>query len=133
MVSTPPPITYSNLILTESPHLTSASSIGINISGFSIGVGPQIMFSFNLVKLVSLIPLIFNLSSSILKFSLRNFSNYIIIGELSLDGNIKKVQEALAICIEMRKQGIKNIKLVVIGQHLDKEAISAELDKCLAD
>ena len=77
MVSTPPPITYSNLILTESPHLTSVSSIGISISGFSIGVGPQIMFSFNLVKLVSLIPLIFNLSSSILKFSLKlNFSYF---------------------------------------------------------
>jgi len=43
----------------------------------------------------------------------KDFSNYIIIGELSLDGNIKKVQEALAICIEMRKQGIKNIILPV--------------------
>jgi hypothetical protein len=29
--------------------------------------------------------------------------------------------------------GDRMIKLVVIGQHLDKEAISAELDKCLAD
>ncbi|MCQ2585782.1 MAG: GTP-binding protein, partial [Treponema sp.] len=29
--------------------------------------------------------------------------------------------------------GDRMIKLVVIGQHLDKKAISADLDKCLAD
>lgn len=40
-----------------------------------------------------------------------NFNDYVIIGELSLDGKIRKIKEALAICIEMKKQGIKNIIL----------------------
>ncbi len=34
---------------------------------------------------------------------------YVIIGELSLNGEIKRVPEAFAICIEMRKLGLKNI------------------------
>ncbi|MCF0242824.1 MAG: GTP-binding protein, partial [Treponema sp.] len=51
----------------------------------------------------------------------------------------KKEQErVLAQEPEMRKDwdetvGDRMIKLVVIGQHLDKKAISAELDTCLAD
>ena len=51
----------------------------------------------------------------------------------------KKEQErVLAQEPEMQKDwdaevGDRMIKLVVIGQHLDKKAISADLDKCLAD
>lgn len=37
--------------------------------------------------------------------------DYVIIGELSLDGKIRRVDGALAICIEMQKLGIKNIIL----------------------
>jgi len=59
------------------------------------------------------LPIAIGILTSIGIINKKDFSNYIIIGELSLDGNIKKVQEALAICIEMRKQGIKNIILPV--------------------
>ena len=50
----------------------------------------------------------------------------------------EEIDEVLSQEPEMRKDwdeqvGDRMIKLVVIGQHLDKEAISAELDKCLAD
>lgn len=40
-----------------------------------------------------------------------NLDKYIIIGELSLDGEIKRIPEAFAICIEMKKMGLKNIIL----------------------
>ena len=50
----------------------------------------------------------------------------------------EEIDEVLSQEPEMKKDwdeqvGDRMIKLVVIGQHLDKEAISAELDKCLAD
>ena len=50
----------------------------------------------------------------------------------------KQIKQLLAQDEKFRKDwdalyGDRMIKLVVIGQHLDKEAISAELDKCLAD
>lgn len=50
----------------------------------------------------------------------------------------EEIDEVLGQEPEMKKDwdeqvGDRMIKLVVIGQHLDKEAISAELDKCLAD
>lgn len=50
----------------------------------------------------------------------------------------EEIDEVLNQEPEMKKDwdeqvGDRMIKLVVIGQHLDKEAISAELDKCLAD
>lgn len=50
----------------------------------------------------------------------------------------EEIDEVLSQEPEMQKDwdeqvGDRMIKLVVIGQHLDKEAISAELDKCLAD
>ena len=50
----------------------------------------------------------------------------------------EEIDEVLSQEPEMQRNwdeqvGDRMIKLVVIGQHLDKEAISAELDKCLAD
>lgn len=50
----------------------------------------------------------------------------------------EEIDEVLSQEPEMQRDwdeqvGDRMIKLVVIGQHLDKEAISAELDKCLAD
>ena len=60
------------------------------------------------------LPIAIGILTSIGIINKKDFSDYIIIGELSLDGKIKKVQEALAICIEMRKQGIKNIILPTI-------------------
>ena len=50
----------------------------------------------------------------------------------------EEIDEVLSQEPEMKKDwdeqvGDRMIKLVVIGQHLDKKAISAELDKCLAD
>lgn len=59
------------------------------------------------------LPIAIGILSSIGIIEKKELDNYIIIGELSLDGKIGKVQEALAICIEMQKQGIKNIILPV--------------------
>jgi magnesium chelatase family protein len=38
-------------------------------------------------------------------------NNFLIIGEISLDGNIKSISGALAICLEARRLGIKKILL----------------------
>lgn len=40
-----------------------------------------------------------------------NLSNYIFIGELSLDGKLNKVKGILPMCIEASKMGIKNVVL----------------------
>lgn len=55
------------------------------------------------------LPIAIGILSSIGIIKKQNFDDYIIIGELSLDGKIKKVKEALAICIELKKQGIRNV------------------------
>jgi len=50
----------------------------------------------------------------------------------------KEIKKVLAEEPEMKKDwdekvGDRMVKLVIIGQHLDRKAIEAELDKCLAD
>lgn len=55
------------------------------------------------------LPIAIGILSSIGIIRNKDFNDYVIIGELSLDGKIKKVREALAICIELKKQGINNI------------------------
>ncbi len=55
------------------------------------------------------LPIAIGILSSLGIIKNKDFDNYVIIGELSLDGKVKKVREALAICIELRKQGISNI------------------------
>ena len=67
----------------------------------------------NIKKIGSIfdLPIAVGILSAIGIIEEKEFNNFIIIGELSLDGKIKKVKEALAICIEMQKLGIKNIIL----------------------
>ena len=55
------------------------------------------------------LPIAIGILSALEIIKTQDFNDYIIIGELSLDGKIKKVREALAICIELKKQGINNI------------------------
>jgi len=57
------------------------------------------------------LPIAIGILSAIGIIENKNFDEFIIIGELSLDGEIKRVKGALAVCIEMKKRGIKNIIL----------------------
>lgn len=57
------------------------------------------------------LPIAIGILSAIGIINRKDFNDFIIIGELSLDGKTKRVQEALAICIEMQKLGFKNIIL----------------------
>ena len=50
----------------------------------------------------------------------KDLSDYVFIGELSLDGKLNKVTGVLPICIEAAKLGVKN---VILPQENAKEAV----------
>lgn len=65
----------------------------------------------------------------------RNFEKYIILGELSLDGNLRPINGALPIAIEARKNGFKgfilpkeNAKEAAIVNNLDVIGVSTLLE-----
>ncbi len=54
---------------------------------------------------------------------LENIQNTVLIGELSLDGKLNKVNGVLSMCIEARKLGIKK---VILPRENAKEAVVVE-------
>lgn len=56
----------------------------------------------------------------------RNLDDIVIIGELSLDGKVNKINGVLPICIEALKYGIK--KVIVPKQNAKEAAIVSELE-----
>lgn len=86
----------------------------------------------NIKKIGSIfdLPIAVGILSSIGIIDKREFNNFIIIGELSFDGKIKRVQEALAICIEIQKLGIKNI--IVPAENVEEVKFLKEINIYIA-
>jgi len=57
------------------------------------------------------LPIAIGLLAAAEQIKIENLEDYIILGELSLDGSLRKIKGALSITVEAKKQGIKNIIL----------------------
>jgi len=57
------------------------------------------------------LPIAIGLLAAAEQINIENLEDYIILGELSLDGSLRKVKGVLSITVEAKKQGIKNIIL----------------------
>lgn len=64
--------------------------------------------------------------NKITKIGMENLANTIFIGELSLDGNINRVNGVLPMCIEAKELGIKKVILPIANAN--EAAVIKELD-----
>lgn len=72
------------------------------------------------------LPIAIGILLSTLRIQNEELDDYILIGELSLDGKIKKVNGILPMCIEAAKLGIK--KAIVPKENAKEAAIVKELE-----
>ncbi len=81
------------------------------------------------------LPIAIGILSSIKIIKPLNFEKVLFIGELSLDGKLKKVNGALSICLSAKKYGIN--KIILPKENSKEAAIVSNIDiigvKCLGD